>query len=114
MIALLLCILAFVASFWAGRRSLGLGLVTLLGVGYFYGILRANILTTFSHFIFDAALIGLYFSQNWLSFDPRDSRRFEVVQLWLILLIAWPILVVLLPFQPLLVSLVGLRGSTFF
>ena len=32
-------------------------------VGYVYGIVRANLASTFSHFIFDAALIGLYASQ---------------------------------------------------
>jgi hypothetical protein len=114
MIALLLCVAAFAGSYWAGRRSLGLGLVAILTVGYFYGILRANLLTTFSHFIFDAGLVGLYLSQKWSFSNPTESRRLEVAQLWLIVLIAWPILMVAMPFQPLLVSLVGLRGHIFF
>ena len=114
MIALALCGAAFVGCYWAGRRSLGQGLIALLLFGYFYGLLRANLLTTFSHFIFDAGLVGLYLSQKWTSSDPRESRRLEMVQFWTVLLIAWPFFVVLMPFQPLLVSLVGLRGNAFF
>jgi hypothetical protein len=41
----------------------------------------------------------------------RDN---EALRNWLIVLIAWPLLLVLLPFQTLLVSLVGLRGNMFF
>ncbi len=113
MIALVLCIAAAVGTFWAGRRSLGQGLVALLAAGYFYGILRANLPSTFSYFIFDVALIGLYLSQSWVSNDT-DSKRVATVRLWTVILIAWPTLMVLMPFQPLLVTLVGLRGSIFF
>ncbi len=113
MIALALCILALVMTFWAGRRSLGQGLVALLAVGYFYGILRANLITTFSHFIFDAGLLGLYLSQDWLSSHARDAGR-GTIRMWTAILIIWPFFVLLMPFQPLLVSLVGLRGNIFF
>src|SRR5271170_1637629 len=114
MIALIVCIVAFLACFVAGRRSLGLGLITLFVFGYFYGILRANLLTTFSHFIFDAGLIGLYASQDWLPSDPSERKRLGQIRGWMVVLIAWPILITFLPFQPFLVSLVGLRGNTFF
>src|SRR5215469_14919853 len=114
MIAALLCLAALVGCYLAGRSSLGRGLVAILAVGYFYGILRANLLTAFSHFIFDAGLLGLYLSQKWTSSDPRDHRRLAIVQFWTAILIAWPMLLVLLPFQPWLVSLVGLRGAIFF
>ena len=112
MIALALCIVAFGACYWAGRRSLGQGLVMLLTFGYFYGILRANLLTAFSHFIFDAGLLGLYASFRWSS--PADSKKSKAAQFWTILLMLWPTMLVALPFQPLLISLVGLRGSIFF
>ncbi|MGB6946354.1 MAG: hypothetical protein WBE37_28415 [Bryobacteraceae bacterium] len=112
MIALLVCVAAFAACYWAGRRSLGQGLVMLLAFGYFYGILRANLLTAFSHFIFDAGLLGLYASFRW--FSPADANRSKGAQLWTILLIIWPIVLVPMPFQPLLISLVGLRGAIFF
>jgi hypothetical protein len=114
MIAIAICALAFLACYVAGRRSLGVGLITLFVFGYFYGIVRANLLTTFSHFIFDAGLIGLYFSQSWRSPNASERKRLTLIRGWMVVLILWPILISFLPFQPLLVSLVGLRGSIFF
>jgi uncharacterized membrane protein SirB2 len=114
MIAIAVCILAFGLTYWAGRRSLGQGVVSLLIFGYFYGIVRANLQTTFSHFIFDTALLGLFLSQKWTSPQPSEKRRLGRLQLWTVFLILWPVLLILMPFQPLLVSLVGLRGSVFF
>lgn len=114
MIAIVICVVAFLACFLAGRRSLGLGLISLFAFGYFYGIVRANLLTTFAHFIFDAGLIGLYLSQDWLSSNAVDRRRLAPMHGWIVALIAWPVLITFLPFQPLLVSLVGLRGNIFF
>jgi hypothetical protein len=113
MIAILLCILALGATFLAGRRSLGMGLTVLLATGYFYGIIRANILSTASHFIFDAALAGLFLSNCWKSTAPEQTRNSEPILLWLAVLIGWAALMCLLPFQPLAVSLVGMRGNTF-
>jgi hypothetical protein len=112
MTGLALCALAFGLTWWAGKKSLGLGLVALLTFGYFYGIVRANFLTTFTYFIFDSALIGLYLSQKFS--DSGDRRRSNPIGIWLLLLMLWPCLLVLIPFQPLLVSLVGLRGAIFF
>jgi hypothetical protein len=114
MTGLIACFLAFVVTLWSGRRSLGQGLIALLGVGYAYGIVRANLLTPWSHFTFDAALLGLYLSQKWTSSDPVERKRFAIVQLWIAVLIGWSVLIALLPFQPLLVSIVGLRGNVFF
>lgn len=114
MIAALLCVLALVVTFWAGRRSLGAGLIALIAVGYFYGILRANLLTVYSHFIFDAGMLGLYLSQKWTSSDPAEAKRLATLRAWLAAMMIWPCLLVLMPFQPLLVSLVGLRGNIFF
>jgi len=111
MMAMILCVLAFIACFVAGRRSLGQGLVALLVFGYFYGILRANLLTTASHFIFDAGMVGLFLA--YLS-SPQPAKGSETVKIFTVLLMVWPCLLVLLPFQPLLVSLVGLRANIFF
>ena len=58
-----LCILGFVVCLLLGHRSLLAGLAAVLTVGYFFGILRANYLDTFAHFIFDAAVLGFYLSQ---------------------------------------------------
>jgi hypothetical protein len=113
-LAIALCILAFVACYLAGRHSLGRGLVMLFVFGYAYGILRANLPTTFSHFIFDAGLLGLYLSSGWQTTDAAAKRRSQPVLMWTVVLLVWPILIVVLPFQPLLVSLVGLRGNIFF
>ena len=116
MTALALCILAFLICYWAGKRSLGQGLVALLAFGYAYGILRANLLTLYSHFIFDAGLLGLYISQSWgfKTTDSKEAKRIEATRFWVLMLLAWPILVAFMPFQPLMVSLVGLRGNAFF
>ena len=114
MTALALCILALGITYWAGKRSLGQGVVALLVFGYFYGIVRANLETAFAHFIFDAALVGLFLSQKWTSSQPSEKIRLAVLRAWTVVLIAWPMVLILMPFQPLLVSLVGLRGSVFF
>lgn len=97
-----------------GRRSLAQGFVALLTVGYFYGILRANLLTTFSHFIFDAGLLGLYAAQLGCKVTPDTRKRSHAIRIWVTLLVVWPTVLILLPFQPWLVSLVGLRGNIFF
>jgi len=114
MLAIGLCLAAFIACYLAGRRSLGQGMVAVLAFGYFYGIIRANLLTTFSHFIFDAAVAGLYLSARWTSAGPLEKKLLKPVQMWTLGLMAWPVLLVLMPFQPLLVSLVGLRGCIYF
>lgn len=114
MTAIVLCLLAFGLCYKAGKRSLGYGMVALLAVGYFYGIIRANVLTSFSHFIFDCGLLGLYSSQRLLKVDPKDRGRVEQLRMWIIVLMLWCVLLVPLPFQPFLVSLVGWRGNVFF
>jgi len=114
MIALLLCAIGALAAFFVGRRSLGLGISVVLGFGYAYGIVRANLASTFSHFIFDAALIGLYASQFTGKPKNQPTPNHASLNMWMYILIGWPLLMVLMPFQPLLVSLVGLRGNMFF
>ncbi len=112
MIALALCGLALVICYLAGRRSLGFGLVAVLAFGYFYGILRANLLTAASHFIFDAGLLGLYLAR-WQS-TSQDRKFTRPTAYWTAILILWPALLLLMPFQPLMISLVGLRGNIYF
>lgn len=114
MIALLLCGVAFVAAYVAGRRSLVAGIGAVLAVGYFYGITRANVPSTFSHFIFDAAVVGLYVTQLLRPFPPEDLARTRQLRHWTALLIGWPMLLLLLPLQDPMVQLVGLRSNVFF
>jgi hypothetical protein len=111
---LVACILAFAVTLAAARRGLVWGILALLATGYLYGIVRANIADRFAHFIFDASLIGLFLVQLFHRLPPAEARRAEAMKTWVIILIGWPMLVVLLPFQTLLVSLVGLRGNAFF
>lgn len=113
MIALILCALAFSLAFRAGRSSLASGLVVVLGVGYAYGILRANVEQTAAHFLFDAAVLGLYLAQITHPSRVREPLRLQSLKNWLIVLIAWPLLLFLLPIQDPLVQLVGLRGNMF-
>ncbi len=111
MIGLSLCFIAFGATLWAGRRSLGLGLVALLFWGYFFGIVRANLMSAGSYFIFDAGVLGFYLSQKKLLLGDRRS---SALRMWCWILMLWPVLLMAIPFQPFLVSLVGLRGSILF
>ena len=111
MIGVGICLLAFATTYWAGRRSLGLGLVALFFWGYFFGIVRANLLSPFTYFVFDVAVLGFYLSQkNLFSADRRSSA----LRMWCGLLMLWPVLLLAIPFQPFMVSLVGLRGSILF
>lgn len=108
-----LCILSFGLCYLAGRRSLRSGLVAVLGVGYLYGITRANLPETFSHFIFDAGVIGLYVAQLFRRLNPVEEFRVAPLRMWLEFLIVWPLLLFLVPIQDLLIQFVGLRGSIF-
>jgi hypothetical protein len=111
--SLYLCLLSFALCYWAGRRSLVSGLVAVLGVGYAYGITRANIPETFSHFIFDAGVIGLYAAQLFRRLSPLEEFKVGPLRMWLEFLIAWPVLLFLVPIQDLLIQVVGLRGNIF-
>src|SRR6202035_4938566 len=95
-------------------RSLAAGLAALLTVGYLFGIARANFPDSFSHFIFDSAVLGFYFSyfgRGGLkkALDPQQ----EALRRWTSLLIGWGVLMFLVPIQHPLIQLVGLRGNVF-
>jgi hypothetical protein len=108
-----LCLISFVLCYWAGRRSLVSGLITVFGVGYAYGVTRANVPETFSHFIFDAGVIGLYAAQLFHRLSPLEQFKVGQLRPWLEFMIAWPLLLFFIPIQDLLVQFVGLRGSIF-
>jgi hypothetical protein len=114
MLALILCIVGALAAFIVGRRSLGAGILVTLVFGYFYGIVRANLNSSFSHFIFDAAVLGLYASQFVWHRNKEPQPKHAALDMWMYILMGWPLLMVIMPFQPLLVSIVGLRGNMFF
>ena len=112
-LSLYLCLLSFALCYWASRRSLTSGLIAVLGVGYAYGIVRANVPETYSHFIFDAGVVGLYVAQLFRKLSSVEQQRVSNLRPWLDFLIAWPLLLFLIPIQDLLVQFVGLRGNIF-
>src|SRR5438128_540716 len=114
MTANILCIASLVSVFFCCRRSLGAGLVALLTVGYAYGILRANFPTNASHFIFDAAVLGLYAAVFMTPAQRAARHRTLSLQPWVAVLMAWPALMFFVPTQDWLIQLVGLRGAVFF
>ena len=108
-----LCLFAFALCYWAGKRSLVNGLVAVIGVGYAYGITRANVPETYSHFVFDAGVVGLYASQFSRKLSAVQQHRVSDLRPWLEFLIAWPLLLFLIPIQDWLIQVVGLRGNIF-
>ena len=111
--SLLLCILAFLIVTYISRKSLVGGLTATLAVGYFYGILRANLAEAMAHFIFDGAVIGFYLGWMLNARRAETAVNTRLVRPWLIALMGWPVFLALLPIQSPVVQLVGLRGSMF-
>jgi hypothetical protein len=112
--SLYICLLAFTVCYFAGRRSLVNGLVATLAVGYFYGIVKANLADTTSNFIFDAGVLGLYAAQLFRKLDPLQKFRVEALRSWMEVLMLWAFLIFFLPAQDLMIRVVGLRPSIFF
>lgn len=113
MTSILLCVLAFALSFYLGRKSIVSGLVAVLGFGYTYGILRANLAQSASHFIFDAAVVGFCMAQLSQTLNQIKHAKGRKLILWFFVLMAWPLCLFLFPVQDRLIELVGLRGSIF-
>src|SRR4029079_11187924 len=111
--SLYICMAAFIACLIAGRRSLVTGLSLLLALGYAYGIVRANLPDTYSHFIFDAGVLGFYCGQLIRHLTPAESYRIQSLRPWLEPLITWPLIMCLIPNQDTLIRFVGLRGNIF-
>lgn len=111
---LVLCALAMIASFLAGRRSVVTGLGILMAIGYAYGIGRANIPQPAMHFIFDFGTIGFYLALITGHLTPTQSARLKRLQPWFAVLAGWPILLFFFPVQDPLIQVVGLRGQIFF
>ena len=57
---LILCIAGFASVALLIRRSFGDGLGLLLAIGSVYGIARCVIFDGFTHFLFDASVLGAY------------------------------------------------------
>ena len=111
MIAIALCIAAFIGTYIAARRSLVSGLLAVLLVGYLYGILRANIRHPASHFIADLAVGGLLAAQLFAPVSREVHRRLRPLRQWVLVLVLWPTILLLIPVQDPLVQVVGFRGA---
>ena len=111
MIALIACVLAFAAAYSLGRRRLVDGILVTLAAGYTYGIFRANFITPASHFLSDAAVLGLFAAQLFRKLPPVESRRVSGLRAWVFVLVVWPVFLFIVPVQDPLVQLVGLRGT---
>ncbi|MGH7934951.1 MAG: hypothetical protein ACREQN_17560 [Candidatus Binataceae bacterium] len=114
MTSIALCLAAFILCYVQGRKALWRGVAAVIVVGCFYGILRANVLQAASHFIFDAGAAGLYLAIVARPLTRIARIRIRPLMPWIVCLVAWPLLLFLVPIQNPLVQLVGLRGAIFF
>src|SRR5262245_18037713 len=112
--SILLCLGAFVVVYWFARRSVVAGLEAVLTIGYLYGIVRANVPQTFSHFIFDAGIGGLYLVTWLMVLTPIQRLRIRKWMSWVVALIGWPLLLFFVRLQDSLIRLVGLRAAIWF
>ena len=112
MLSILICIVAFIGTFVLTRRSLVWGMAACVGFGYVFGVLRANILDTFSFLMWDASVLGLYAGYFSVQRTPEEIARTASLRLWVGVLILWPVVLTLVPVQYPLIQLVGLRGNT--
>src|SRR5882672_6221517 len=113
MTSLLICLFCFAMTFTLARRSLVWGLAACIGLGYVFGVLKANILDTFSFLIWDASVLGLYASYFSRKPTPEELFATDGLRLWVAALILWPVLLTVVPVQYPLIQLVGLRANTF-
>lgn len=108
------CLVAFVACFAATRYAFWAGVAASMGVGYFYGIIRANIPNPVAQFVYDAALAGLFLGALTKRLRPPQRARLRRLMPWVICLIGWPTMLLLVPSQHPLIQLVGWRGNVLF
>ena len=114
---LALCILGFAGVAFATRRSLGDGLGLLLTIGAIYGIARCQIFDGFTHFLFDASVLGAYLG-GYTRLREHTRTESGALRSWLLALSALPLLLILLSplldAQPVPVQLLGLRPALLF
>ncbi len=105
-------IVAFAATFLATRIALGWGFSAVITVGYFHGIVRANILSVYTTFMFDAAVFGLYCGLYLRPPAPQITRRQErSIVSWVTVLVLWPLIITSIPVNDILVQFVAFRAT---
>ena len=114
LLSLFICMMAFAACFYCGRRALWAGFVATMTVGYSYGIVRANLDTPYIHFLYDFGAAGYFIALLLNRKSPIQRYKLRKMMPWILGLTAWPVLLLLAPTQNFLVQLVGLRGHIFF
>ena len=75
MISILLAVGSFLTCLLAASRSLKLGLCAIIGVGYIYGIARANYPDTWTYLMFDLGAIGSLHRAALEADDAGAARR---------------------------------------
>jgi hypothetical protein len=114
---LVLCLLGFAGVATLTRRSVGHGLGLLLAIGSIYGLARAQVFDGFTHFLFDASVLGAYVGGYTRTYEKPPSGL-GTLRSWLLTLSALPFLLILvsplLDAQPVLVQLLGLRPALLF
>jgi hypothetical protein len=113
MFAMILTVMAFLGTIFFARRGVSTGLIAVFAVGYGYGIIRANFPGFFSHFLFDAAVLGFYLVHLYHYWVVNNTET-TTLKAFLLLLIVWPIALFFVPLQDWMVQLVGLRANIFF
>ena len=114
MISILFAVGSFLTCLVAASRSLKLGLCAIIGVGYIYGIARANYPDSWTYMMFDVGAIGLYIAQLWKPMTPAQRAGSHDLRVWLAILIGWPVLLfIAFPSDYPLVEAVGLRANVF-
>lgn len=105
---------AFLTALALTLRSLGAGLAVVFAVGYLSGYVRANYLSVYSTFMFDAAVLGLY--AGVATTRLADLRRAAATRtgLFLLWLVGWPTLLTMVPINHFLVQTVALRATIWY
>lgn len=105
---------AFTLSLLATRLSLGTGISVALAVGYFHGIIRANILSVATSFLFDSAVLGVYVGLYFSKSKTIESSQSKTIIKWITALTLWPLIVSVIPQNDVLIQFVAFRATAWF
>jgi len=105
---------AFLGALMGTRASLGHGLAWVAGVGYVSGVIRANFLSVFTTFMFDAALAGLFLGVLLFHRQRVAPLLDRPLGHWWIALSAWPLVLSFAPINDYLIQAVALRATVWF
>jgi hypothetical protein len=112
--SLIICAFCFAVCFYCGLRARWAGFLATMAVGYFFGIVRANLETSLAHFFYDFGASGYYLSLLITRKSQIQRYKLSRIMPWIVALTAWPSLLLLAPTQIFMVQLVGLRAQIFF